>query len=698
LSLTEQRIGSYRLVHKIYADQNDKIYQAEHLISFKKCIFQLAKLEGKLNKKASRVRLERKIEAIRATNSPSIIPILKCDFAELNRNNYFYIRTANLNASCLKEWLEQDERRSLTQQCVDDIMRQVREAVDVFHRANIAHLNIGLSSFVLVTGEGTNGLRVYLNCFLPAVLYSESIRENKKKRKKAFTEDRIALDDLEKLLNEEVEKAGLEHTAHLESTLKVLEKRLLIVEAQNEQVQQRLRELEAEKERINREVQELREEEKKRLLQEEERERMLLDQQEQKESVVEPVAGMMLASAAIRSVDVPSPTFAGVNPSYSSRKWTMVSGCLLFLAVLFAGATCIFAVLFFFGKPVLAYFDSSTARVTITQASYALSDNYVFTGVSHSISKATTQSITVPATNVVVIPGNNATGTLTFHNTQTPCNLARVIPAGTLFTNAQGISVATDKAVILGTACNATAPAHAVRIGPIGNISAHSIKQAYLTSLIVDNPSAFAGGQFAQSYTTVQQGDIDQASSSLKGRIKQESLSALHKQLQTNEQYTSLPTCASKDTSNHQANDVATQVTVTVTVACTAEVYNPVEIQSRSLQMLNTRAESLFGPNYMLSGNIQATITHIATDAKHNTIVTTVASGLWAYRVSRAHSNKLAQILTGNDKRDAQSIVSGQNGVQSVSISISNNGNTMPSKANSIHIAYVTSLVVVKGG
>ena len=697
MSLINQRVGSYHLTRKLYADKNYKIYQAIHVRSFEKCIFHLAKLEGKLKKKASRKGLKQKIETLRVTNSPYIIPLQECDFTEIKDNNYFYLRIPNLNLSSLKEWLQEGEGKPLTQQCVDDIMCQAREAVEVCHQAGIAHLNIDLSSFMIETGEGVNRPQIFLRNFLPACLYSERIKEGKTKRNMVFAEDRNALNAMEKLLGRRVEKTSIEHAEHVESPLQALEKRLLILETENEQLQQRLRELEAEKERINKELQEQREREKNRLLQAEaEKKRFILDQQQWEERDDKLLAGAMLASTTIRGADASPTILPGKSSSRLPQKRFLVSGCLLFLAALFAGTSCLFAGLFFFGKPVLAYFDSSTARVTITQASYALTDNYVFTGVSRSISKAQTQSITAPATNLIVIAGKKAIGTLTFHNTQSPCNIARIIPAGTLFTNSHGISVATDKTVTLGTSCNASAPAHAVKIGPYGNIGAHSVKQTYHATVIVDNPVAFIGGQFAQSYTTVQQSDIDHARNSLERQVKQEALSGLHAQLQANEQYTSLPACTSKAISDHQAYDIATQVTVVVTVVCTAEAYKPQEIISQSQQMLNTRAQALFGPGYMLSGNIHSTITHVATDAKHDTLITTVASGLWTYQVSRARTDQLAQLLTGMDKQDAQYTISRQKGVQSVSISISNNGNTMPSKANSIHIAYVTSLVMVK--
>ncbi|MGZ3626100.1 MAG: hypothetical protein ACXVDN_00330, partial [Ktedonobacteraceae bacterium] len=272
------------------------------------------------------------------------------------------------------------------------------------------------------------------------------------------------------------------------------------------------------------------------------------------------------------------------------------------------------------------------------------------------------------------------------------------IPTGTAFTDSHGISVVTDHISSLGTSCIATVPAHAVNIGPAGNISAHAIKQTYHTTIIVDNPAAFAGGQFDLSYTTVQQSDINQAASSIEARLKQGTLNALRKQLHSNEQFVSSPICKSKATSDHQVNDIATEVAVTATITCTAEVYNPHEILARSDQMLQGRAQALFGPNYTLTGDIKTEITYIATDLKHGTLVTVVASGLWAYQFSSTRANQLARLITGKDKQDAQAILTDQKGVQSVSINISNNDNTMPNDANAINIAYVTTLVPIQEG
>ena len=699
MSLVNQQVGSYRLVRKLRSSRDYKVYQAVHIRSSEKRIIQLAKLDDGLNKKESRTRLKQKVKSVRAMNSPYIIPILTFDFAEIKGKIYCYVRTTCFQSGSLKEWLPlRDNTKPLSQQDVDDIMRQAREAVEILHTLGIAHLNIELSSFVVETIENPNQPQVLLNDFLLAVLSTERSRKNEVRRKEAITEDQNALKEMEKLLDQNVDKTYIEPAEGLESPLQILERRLVIAEEEKEELHRKLRELEEEKERISSELQEQREEEKRLLvLAEEEKERTIRDLQVQRESDTKLLAEAILATSSARGADVTPIAPSSSVTSRGTGRWFWALGSLLLLALLLAGTICLLAGFLFFGKPAWA-FGSSSAKVTMTQAAYELTDNYIFTGVTHSISQAKTQSITVPATNPVLIPGRSATGTLTFHNTQIPCTVARVIPAGTVFTDSHGISVVTDHVAILGASCIATAPAHAVKTGPTGNIGAHDIKQNYQTTIIVDNPAAFAGGRFDQSYTTVQQSDIDQAASSLEVRLKQETLNVLHMQLQTNEQFVSPPICKSKVTSDHQVNDATTNLTVVLTETCKAELYNSQEILTRSEQMLNARAQALFGPNYTLTGDINAEITHVATDVKHGTLITVVASGLWTYQFSSARADQLARLIAGKGKQDAQSILSDQKGVQSVSITISNNDNTMPNDASSINIAYITTLVPIEEG
>src|SRR6266699_4980253 len=267
MSLVHQQVGSYRLVRKLRANQDYKVYQAVHVRSSEKRIIQLAKLEGKLNKTERRIRLRQYVESIRAINSPHVIPILKYDRAKIKGKNYFYIISPCFTSGSLNEWLQlRGKTKPLSQQDADDIMHQAREAVEVFHKLGIAHLNIKLSSFMIETTENTNCHRVFLNDFLLAVLSTESIRGDEVRRKEALTEDQNALKEMEKLLKQNVEETGIESAEGIESPLQILERRLIIAEEEKKQLQRKLRELEEEKERIIRDLQEQREEERRRLI------------------------------------------------------------------------------------------------------------------------------------------------------------------------------------------------------------------------------------------------------------------------------------------------------------------------------------------------------------------------------------------------------------------------------------------------
>jgi VCBS repeat-containing protein len=690
MSLVNQRIGAYRLISKLSENQCCIVYRAADTHSSEERIIQLAKLAGKLNKKKSHTRLKQSVKSIRAMKLSHIVPILTYDIAEIRGANYFYIVTPYFKNGSLEEWLRlRGEMKPLSQQDADYIMHQAKEAVEEIHQLGIAHLNINLSSFMIETTENPNRPQVFLNNFLLAVLSTERSRKNEVRRKEAIAEDQIALMEMEKLLNVNVEETIVASEEGTESTPKGMRRRLVIAEE--------------EKERLIRDLREQSEEDRRRLvIAEEEKERLIRDLRVQKESDTKLLAEAILVATGTRGTGLDGATAVAPVPSNSASRlrgklpWLLIT--LLTLALLIAGALCLLASLLFWGRAVLA-FSSSSARITITQAAYELTDNYIFTGVTRLVSQTNTQSMTVPATNLVLIPGQRAKGTLTFHNAQNQCNFASVIPAGTVFTDSHGISVVTDHVAILGTSCTVTVSAHAVKIGPTGNIGAHDIKQTYHSNIIVDNPAAFVGGQFGQRYTTVQTSDIVDAASRLMVPLKQDTQNALQLQLLTNEQLVSSPECKSKVTSDHQVNDIAPGVNVTVAETCTAELYNPQGIVSRSKTMLNQRAQALFGQNYALTGDINAEITHIATDPKHGTIVTVAASGLWTYQFSNAHVNQLVQLIAGKDTKDAQSTLSSQQGVQTVNIVVSGgDGHTLPNNTDSINIKYVNTLVPIEGG
>lgn len=223
------------------------------------------------------------------------------------------------------------------------------------------------------------------------------------------------------------------------------------------------------------------------------------------------------------------------------------------------------------------------------------------TTTQRQISSKQTQLQTGAATGSGQTNATNAQGTLTFYNLRTDYSF--IVPAGTIWTGSDGIQVVNDAPVCLdsggGFTVGYTVPAHTLQTGTAANIASGDVnmiwgvspyastspcsststaqRSALYTLNIplsgtqkVYNNEAFTGGQDPQPYTFVQQSDIDGIATSLEGSTQQAARNDIHQQLMPNEHLVGDPKCTSNVFSDHNANDIANQVTVTVTTICTA--------------------------------------------------------------------------------------------------------------------------------
>jgi hypothetical protein len=156
---------------------------------------------------------------------------------------------------------------------------------------------------------------------------------------------------------------------------------------------------------------------------------------------------------------------------------------------------------------------------------------------------------------------------------------AQTIPAGTLLQTANGVQIVTDQSAYVSQANppmqgQATVSAHALQVGPAGNIKAYSIYgpccRAYV---IVQNTAAFTGGQDTRSFPMVTQSDLDNAVTPLKTSLMQSINATFQAQLQKGEA-TTPPTCTTRTTSDHRAGEEATQVSTTITATYTTQAYH----------------------------------------------------------------------------------------------------------------------------
>ena len=351
-----------------------------------------------------------------------------------------------------------------------------------------------------------------------------------------------------------------------------------------------------------------------------------------------------------------------------------------------------------------------SATVTITPASSDLRNTYQLFGVTGTpdpsqrqvqarllSSTSPAQSKTVNATGVRQTSGIQATGTITFYN---GAFTDQQVNAGTAFNLAGGVRIVTDRAVDIPKASSppnsrpgvASVSAHATAVGPAGNIAALAINGPCCStdsSIFAKNLTAFSGGQNPENFTVVQQSDIDGAAKPLESMLTPQAQNSVKGQIHPNEQLVNPLQCAPNVTSDHNVGDRATNVTVTVKVTCSGEVYDQQAAQMIASNLLKQQAARDPGPGYALVGNLTTTVTQVmVTDPKKGTLLLQVkAQGIWVFQFSAAQQRALANLIAGKSKQDALALLVKQPGVAKADIVVSGgDGNTLPADPSQINI------------
>jgi len=307
------------------------------------------------------------------------------------------------------------------------------------------------------------------------------------------------------------------------------------------------------------------------------------------------------------------------------------------------------------------------------------------------------QSRTVKATGVMQTNGMRATGRITFYNS---AFVDQQVNAGTTFNLANGIHIITDSNVDIpkatGTPPNihtgvASGSAHADGVGPGGNIAALTINKACCSadsSIFAKNLNMFGGGQNPQNFTVVQQSDINGAAKSLENTLTPQAQSSVKGQIRPNEQLVNSLQCTPNITSNHNAGDRATNVTVSVKVTCSGEVYDQQAAQMIASNLLKQQAAKTPGAGFALVGNLTTVVTQVmVSDPKKGTLLLQVkAEGIWVFQFSEAQKRALANLIAGKSKQDAQALLSKQQGIAKADIEVAGGGNTLPTDPSQINI------------
>ncbi len=346
--------------------------------------------------------------------------------------------------------------------------------------------------------------------------------------------------------------------------------------------------------------------------------------------------------------------------------------------------------------------------VTIAPVNQVVSDSFVVSGIPGTADATklqvstrqlsyTTPSVTSPVTGTGkhVIPGVAARGTLNFNNGSTQ---SFTYGTTTPFTASNGQIFYLDAAVtipaanpIAGTFGKATGTAHAATAGVAGNIAAGAIS---ITNTIqggpigVTNQSAFAGGQDAQQYAFIQQGDVDAAVAAVQPGLVTKAQTGLKGQLQAGEQLTGDPQCTPKSSVDQPIGDTGKAIpsaTATVSATCTAEAYKQADLNALAQAGLAKKVASdpTLGSSYGPVGGIVTTTTVQGTN---NGIVSLLLSAkqVWAYQFTAAQKQTLADLIKGLSATQALTKLKSQVGVSNATIPTGTT--TLPSDPTQITI------------
>jgi Baseplate J-like protein len=284
-----------------------------------------------------------------------------------------------------------------------------------------------------------------------------------------------------------------------------------------------------------------------------------------------------------------------------------------------------------------------------------------------------------------------AHGTVTFYNAAL---YGQTIPAGTLLVGSDGVQIVTDEDAILPatvppTEGNVAVAAHAVQVGPMGNIRAGDIYgPCCRVDVLAQNTAAFTSGQNARTYPMVTRTDLDGTVTALTATLAQSVQATFAAQVRPDETLLTPVPCVPHVSANHHIGEEATQVTILVQETCTAETYETQAMQTAITQAVTAAAMQHLGAHYTLEGEVQTTVLHLTsnTGLGGSFLLQVKVTGVWAYRFTDSQSHTLAVRIAGKSREQATSLLMDTPGVSQVVMQVSGVTTTLPTDPARIHL------------
>jgi hypothetical protein len=146
--------------------------------------------------------------------------------------------------------------------------------------------------------------------------------------------------------------------------------------------------------------------------------------------------------------------------------------------------------------------------------------------------------------------------------------------------------------------------------------------------------------------------------------------------------------CTQQAIPDYRVGTEVASVTVTVAETCIGSVYDTQAFTTLTAQYATQDATAKLGAGYTPT-DLQSSIVQ-ATPTTHGTVALRVtSSSTWAYQYNPEQVQRLKVLLAGMNRDSAKATVLHLVGMQSTSISITNNGTTLPTDTARIHVLFV---------
>lgn len=353
---------------------------------------------------------------------------------------------------------------------------------------------------------------------------------------------------------------------------------------------------------------------------------------------------------------------------------------------------------------------STSAVIVIAPASKDIKNTYTITAIpsspdptqhqiaAHLLTATQSQVQTVNATGQGTTPATSAQGTITVLNSSTsPFTFAAGQQIQTSNYAAGTITVILDQGGTVPpgnpmttpvTQSQLTVPAHTLDTGQIANIPAQAV-YAFdnVNGFGYVNNAAFSGGQDVQTYSVLQQSDIDNAASPIISSLIPTAQNSVQSEIQANQQLIQQVQCNSSVASHDPAGSLVIGTTITVTITCTGEVYTPQDAQDMAANWLQHDASANSNAAYQLTGQPATTIrqTQLSNPQQGIITITVQAESMGVFQFSSTQKQQLAQALAGQSQQNAQAILAKQAGVAKATITMNGgDGQTLPQNPQQI--------------